>query len=412
MLKHTRELLIEIAHAIRKNIYAFIIITFFSLPLIGKLFHLENYSFFELLGQKEEIIDNKFSIESFNNKTFQKKFEKKLGYSLTWTNIYIKNFNTIMFYVFNKSYGDENTLVIGKDKYIFGTNYFKTYMSDLRYDEIQVEKMQQTINDLKLLQDYLKKRNKLLILTIAPNKAVICMDKIPVRYLKYNKYKRADKDYYVFMKILNESGLNYVNTRDYLNQIKSKEALFEKDDVSWSFYAAFVIAQKVIEKINHLEDYTIQQLQIDKIIKHKTPSPTSLSADLLNIYFIPKDYNYEELILKKNTIASDKKLAVIGGCFNDKIVTILSEANSFSNIENYNAYSIISPDDIKYSIVHSNAYPNHSVSEEDKTMTSKELMPSLLKNDIIIIDLNESFLLHIFLDVYIPEMKKYLKENP
>lgn len=519
MFNIIKDIFNKLAQMNKKNVYVFIIILFFLLPITGILFPLQNYDLFNLAGEREKIDNPKFSIKSYNEKNFQKQFEKKLGYSLLLTNLYIKNFNTVMFYVFNKSYADNGILIIGKDKCIFGTHYFAFYMSDLRYRKIETEKMQQTINDFKIFQDYLKRKNKLLIVLVTPNKTVFYKDYLPNRYQKNDNNRREDKDYYVFKKMLKKSGLNYVDSRDYLNQIKNKNELFEKDDLSWSYPTAFVITQKIIDKINLLTDYNIKPLKINKVIKHDEIRPKSFAADLLNIFNTPKGYSYKEVVPIQNIKGSKKKLAIIGGCYTDKVVPILSSANTFNGIENYNAASIMYINNINYGISHSNDYKNdptqencrmtehdqvmknifttiqnsanlhspienydmskmtpfnkikydiyyrndykHRITndipptqnvfqtilnsanlfnddekyntsclsclkkvrycvdnykninlEENETTDINHLMEKILKNDIIVVDFNESFILHDFLDTYVPAMKKYMKENP
>lgn len=396
----------------QKNIFIFLIILFFSLPLISKGMHLENNPLFQILGNNQENILPKFSLKSFNNKSFQKQFENNLGYSLPWTNLYIKNFNTIMFYIFNKSYSEDGSLIIGKNKYIFGTHYFTFYMNDLRYKPIQAQEMMNTIDDFKLLQNYLKRKNKTLIIMVTPNKAAFYSEYLPDRYVKFNKYKRADKDYYVFMKILKDSGLNYVNTRDYLNQLKDKNDIFEKDNVTWSLPTAFIFTQKLIDKINSITGNNIERLKLEKIIEHETPNPKSLPSQLLNIFYFPKEYSYQEVIPLKHKNTSNLKLGILGGCFTYEVVDLLNSANTFDTIESYNADSIQTINDIKYNVYHIHTYPKYKLNEEHKITDINHLMKNLLKNDVIVVDFNESFLLHLYLKTFIPEIKKYMKENP
>lgn len=387
-----------------KNIYVFFIVLFFLLPLIGKLLPLKNNSLFQILGNNQENVVPKFSLKSFNNKSFQNQFEHSLGYSLNWTNLYIKNFNTIMFYLFNKSYSDDSCTVIGKNKYLFSTHYFMYYKSDLRYEPIQTEEIEQTINDFKLFQEYLKRKHKLLILTVTPNKVVYYNKYLPEKYKVNSKYQRTDKDYYVFMKALKNSNLNYIDSRDYLKQVKGN--IFEQGDVTWSFPTAFLFAQKLIDKINILTEDNVDPLRSKKVILKNEPSSDNDSIQLLNIFYLPKEYKYQEVIPVKNTNASSKKLAIVGGCFTNKVVPMLNSANVFSYIENYNADSIRTINHIKYEVY------KVGNSKQTKYTDINHLMQNILKNDIIIVDFNESFLIHIYLKDYLPEMKKYMKEHP
>lgn len=387
-----------------KNIYVFFIALFFLLPLIGKLLPLKTNSIFQILGNNQENVTPKFSLKSFNNKSFQNQFEQNLGYSLNWTNLYIKNFNTVMFYLFNKSYSDDSCTIIGKNRYIFSTHYLMFYTSDLRYKPIQTKEMEQTINDFKLFQEYLKRKNKLLILTVTPNKVAFYNKYLPERYKVNRKYQRTDKDYYIFIKALKNSGLNYVNTRDYLKQIKGN--IFEQDDVTWSLPTAFIVTQKLIDKINNLTEDKIEPLRLKKVISRNEANPDSLPVELLNIFFLPKEYKYQEVIPIRNVNASSKKLAIVGGCFTDKVIPMLVSANAFNHIENYNADSIRTINHIKYKVYQSDN------SKQTKITDLNHLMQNILKNDIIIVDFNESFLIHIYLKDYLPEMKKYIKEHP
>ncbi len=395
----------------KKSLCIFLICLFFLMPILTSFFPLKNYKIFWILGIRTDNIQPSLSISSLCDKTYQKDVEKLFSDSMTWNKLYIKTFNTAMFYLFNKSYSDESRLVIGKNKYIFGREYFAEYVQDSRFKKLDKDKLDETIQSLSDIQKYLSKKNKLMILLIAPSKAPLCMDYLPARYYKFNQHLYKDAEYRYFYENIKNTNIKYINVVNYIEEINKKHKVFEDDDVVWSTYTTYFISNKLIDMINNSQISTaIPQVKIKSIKLIQGTEKSNLSTDLLNIFALPKTYKYTKVTPAESKTPSNLKMAIIGGCFTDKLIYMLMEASVFKEIEHYSTNSLAERNnEVKYEVF--SIDKNNNLQIEEKYVKIENFASKVTENEVVILDFNQSFILHKSLDVFMPQMLEYLKKN-
>ncbi|MCI5146437.1 MAG: hypothetical protein D3923_13145 [Candidatus Electrothrix sp. AR3] len=191
--------------------------------------------------------------------------------------------NQINFSLFreSKSYGD--SLVVGKDNWLFEKSYLKEINEERVFN---TERMKSKISRLKQLQHILKAKKIYFLLLIAPSKATVYSEFIPQRYLK-NGPRQETVNYTKTKQLLDKNEINYLDGHDFFLQHKKDAAydLFVKGGTHWSYYGASLFSKEVIRKIQNDTKLPIGTLSYQSIQADYNPQDTDRDlADLLNVF--------------------------------------------------------------------------------------------------------------------------------
>lgn len=378
----------------RKEKFMVIVFIFmFCMPLLTMFLPLEKINVFNILGEKINYIFPRFSIKSYMDKSYQKQFENWFNQKIEWNAIYIKMFNSLYFALFDKSYSSNGNLIIGKDKYLYERAYISSLFFPNPYGDVKyishVENINNTLNkqskDLKEIQDYLKSQGKTFIFVITPSKADFNGDKIPNRF-EVNDITYQDFLHKTFIKALEKNSVNYVDTPNYLKSHSEGKPVYATGGIHWNDRGKFLATQTIIDKINKISNYNLEQAKIQKSYDNKFPQNEDRDlVTLLNIFYLPKNYNVETLIYEPTKKASPNiKVKVVGGSFSSGFCDGLTLSHTFKNID---YYFYITKKLITY-----RDYLRQDVIEDATIQDVDKNVKKAIDTDILILELNDSLI--------------------
>lgn len=149
---------------------------------------------------------------------FTQWFVKKNGFR----NFFIRLDNQINFSFFreSKAYGD--SIVVGKDNWLFEKSYIKEMNGE---QPVNINRMESKISRLKQLQNILESRGIYFLLVIAPSKATIYNEFIAQRHIKMHPVRETG-NYIKIKNLLDSNGINYLDGHSFFLQNK-KDAPYD-----------------------------------------------------------------------------------------------------------------------------------------------------------------------------------------
>ncbi|MGL4986580.1 MAG: alginate O-acetyltransferase AlgX-related protein [Treponemataceae bacterium] len=147
--------------------------------------------------------------------------------------------NEINFKILKKIGNDR--AVIGKDNWLFHTNFSDFLKTNL----VDKKTAMQFAQQIKNRADWCKKNGIEFIFLIAPDKHNVYPEMYP--FERPAGITRMDQ----FMKAMDELGVEYIYSRDYLIENKKNfdHPLYFETDTHWNQTAAYLTYQKILEKI-------------------------------------------------------------------------------------------------------------------------------------------------------------------
>ncbi|CAK8721303.1 hypothetical protein KKHLCK_10550 [Candidatus Electrothrix laxa] len=210
---------------------------------------------------------------------FTQWFVKKNGFR----NFFIRLDNQINFSFFreSKAYGD--SIVVGKDNWLFEKSYIKEMNGE---QPVNINRMESKISRLKQLQNILESRGIYFLLVIAPSKATIYNEFIAQRHIKMHPVRETG-NYIKIKNLLDSNGINYLDGHSFFLQNK-KDApydLFVKGGTHWSYYGASLFSKDLISKIQKDTNLPLGTLSYQDIKADYNPQGTDRDlAELLNVF--------------------------------------------------------------------------------------------------------------------------------
>lgn len=357
-----------------KNLPCLMVILIFCLPMI---FWISNKKIEPLAGVTINYKKPKISFKAYNDKTYQRAFENYFNGSLSFNNFEIRLFNTVYYYLFEKSYSSKGIIIIGKNKWLHSQEYIDIYLNNKAIPSIDIIKFSK---NLKEIQEYFKANNKIFIVLITPSKAVFCHETIPNRYFIFKKNDNYFANYNLIINQLLKKNINLVDEPTELR--KKGMTPFVKGGIHQDDEGRFFAANLLIDEINQNSNKKIEKLTAKKINnENKAYNEDADYAMLLNLLNFPHRYPVKTYILNKNR-PSNLNLDFIGGSFCFGIAEILNRANKFKHMNIYN-YFIAS----KYVF---NNYNSPTIVEASNPQQNTK---NILKSDVIVLEINEEVLM-------------------
>lgn len=245
----------------RKLKLARIIFGFFLILLL--LPYLQNTIRFikvpELKGYFVKAEKTEFSIDSWLNGSFQEKQEKYINENFGYRNALIRLYNQLSFDIFKSV--KINDVVVGKDNYLFQQNYIDAYLGT---NFQGFEKISTRMEKLKFIQEEFKKKNKTVLLVIAPGKASFYPEYLP-DYV--TKEQNKPTNYGVVVQEIAKNKIEAIDFSRYFLEQKSKSpySLYPKHGIHWSFYGMTLALDSLLHKIEKLRGISMSQLYWDEL---------------------------------------------------------------------------------------------------------------------------------------------------
>lgn len=196
----------------------------------------------KLIGDHFDLVD-KYSNQNFGFRPFYVRLRNQFDYTL-----------------FSKSHAQ--SVIIGKDGYLFEEQYIKSYLG---LDFIGQDSINQRVTKLKYVQDELERQGKLVLVVIAPGKGYFYPEYIPDAYGK----KVGKNNYEGHVQAFKRENINYIDFNDLFvkNKNKSKGVLYPKTGIHWSQYGMYNSLDSIISYIEHKNNIDLKDIEINRNVK-------------------------------------------------------------------------------------------------------------------------------------------------
>lgn len=267
---------------------------------------------------------------------YQSGLETWINQNFPFRSWLIKCYSQFMYSVMKESVND--TILVGKDGYLFGTDYVTTLHYSL--NEGERERYREYAENLKTIQDELEKRGKSFFYILSPNKAEAYSSELPYAY-RLNGDSTAGNRHEVITEYFNQYGIHYYDTTETIQKIQREGSYepFTKNGSHWTGYAA---ARSISDMLDAFEAQTGNSYLPPQIEASTGSSPSEEDGDvelaqLLNLFWTaPEQYTQLQLHynIPPNYIAP--KVYVVGTSFSGQIGLRMGSAD-YGVLTNYRA---------------------------------------------------------------------------
>ena len=354
-----------------------IIMVMLCLPVLLKVLPI-GYEAVSLSGMHADAPKPALSVAAFTSGVYQKEATAYFNQNFALRGEYVRLTNQLYYDLFKKSYMYKDTLLIGKNRYV----YEKYYLDDYTEERVATTELQALVRDLELVQKRFEQYGKPFVLVITPSKARTLPDFVPTAYRKF-----MDNDnlpYNQFVALLQESQLNFVDGQQITNDARcsSERILFTKGGTHWNSYCVSLTLNEVFKNLNARYSMSIPliepaELRVDR-------KPVGLDTDIYDLLNIMDKPSYEALhTVWKPVAGTQDKLSIglIGGSFSWGMIDVLDE-----NV-------LLGPSDVYFYYRLGHAHFENHQREERKIVTelsAEQWQEEFLSHDIIILELNSS----------------------
>lgn len=282
-----------------------------SLPLLQRLYPLIHIK--ELNGKYEMGLRPNLNKESWLSCDFQKQYDKYINDNIGFRPIFIRIHNQIYYSIFSTSAAESITL--GKDGYIYETNYINAYIG---LDYIGDKEIKIKFEKLKKLQDTLKSLNKEIIIVLAPSKASFYPEYIPDKFLIKPKKK---SNYEETTKQLSKTNLPYIDFSKWFRSMKETSLcpLMNRNGIHWTRYGEVLAMDSLIKYVSKQTSINLPRIKYNSLIKSDNAKFTDNDiSQTMNLFYVKKDLNLVYPNISIDSSNSDKKKPrslVIGDSF-------------------------------------------------------------------------------------------------
>jgi hypothetical protein len=287
---------------IKKIIYiAFIILLF--VPLMQKGFKI--FPEKPLMGDFYSKTDTVFTLPTWFNGHYHIQKEAFIDENFGGRNFFIRLNNQVLFSLFGIS--KANNVIVGKENYLFGLDYIKSFMGK---DFIGDDKIEKNVNDLSLINDELRKHSKILLIIITPNKCYYYSEYLPD---KYNS-PGTQTNYKSYTNALSKSNIFFIDFHSWFMEQKSKTnyLLFPKTGIHWSNYSASLAADSTVKYLRNKTNLDLSGFSIEKIeTTNVARNPDQDIEDGSNLLFKIKKPEFAYPVIKPDSNSKKKLKAFV-----------------------------------------------------------------------------------------------------
>lgn len=234
--------------------------------------------------------------------TAQQQFEKDLMAQSVARTYLLRFRNQYQYSLFNR--------INAKDIYIYNDQYFRFYVPDLN-EELNFKGQEPVDNTIKAMQSLMHQLGDSvpIITIIPPAKMHYYKELLPA----IHKTNSIHTNYQYILNGLKENNMPFIDFNQYFLENKSeKPAIFAREGIHWTHYAATVASDSLIRFISQLKGVKYDAFEFSTIYNNGFNVDDLDLALLRNILVKPKDDNLRDVVVKP--IKNEKRLnAVIIG---------------------------------------------------------------------------------------------------
>lgn len=249
-------------------------------------------------------LEGSFTTVNYETITFKNWFDgnyqvgadQYLNQEFGFRNLFIRLYNQIRFSFFNKT--NTQSVVIGKDNYIYEYGYILAYNGQECLGEKAIN---DTVSQLKHLQDTLFSLGKHLLVVFAPSKVRTYPEYISD---SLNHDPNRNTNYKFFKRAFENQGVNFLDFNPIFLDKKEKSSylLFPKLGVHWSRLEAVRAYDTILKRLSYLSGKNLPNVNVESIeSKNELESPDDDAINSMNLFFYPKhpDMGYPIISINK-----------------------------------------------------------------------------------------------------------------
>lgn len=230
------------------------------------------------MGSFELASKPKLTFDSWISGEFQIQFEKYMNDNIGCRPFFVRIKNQIYFSLFNKSSGN---IVVGKENQLYEKGYINSFYGQ---DFIGRDSLRIFANQVKIIQNRFKEKNKTLVVVLAPSKARFYSEFIPIN----DNYKRVSiSNYEVLRNEMDLQKLDYVDFNAWFLTMKDtcNCPLFPQHGIHWSNYGSYLALDSLNKYIGLHLGRKLSKIKILSNVLSKYPEGEDYDLGyLLNIF--------------------------------------------------------------------------------------------------------------------------------
>ncbi|MCU0848079.1 MAG: hypothetical protein MUD12_09355 [Spirochaetes bacterium] len=186
------------------------------------------------------------NIANWASGEYQKEYEKYWGDVFGFRGFLIKFINQIYYSFFNKSYMNDQSIIIGKNNQLYEKGYINEYT--INTELMSDESLDALAGDIRTVQKKFNSRGIGFMVLITPNKAYTYPEFIPDQFKRKN---HGIRNYDRIMKKLHDSGVSYLDAQDLLLKKKDRlqVPLFSRGGIHWNELGLYYVLNPLMEII-------------------------------------------------------------------------------------------------------------------------------------------------------------------
>lgn len=311
----------KLVNEVKKNykmmfILIFMVVIF--LPHIRAAIYMGKDS--KLAGVVEEIPKPTYTLKSYLKGEYQQNYDNYYAQNFSCRRTIIRSYNQLRYDLF-----DKGSSIIGKEDYLFSEPYIEEYLG--LDEEVTQEYLDNLIENLKVIKQKCKEKNKEMYIIITPSKADYLSEYIPDKYYKMQDKERA-RCYDILTKEFQNLDIKYFDSYKFLKESQITEPVFYKAGIHWSYVAAANSLSEFVKYINNTSNLDLKEFKVNGSEKASEPyhDEDKDIYNLLNIFKgnIEEEY-YEPILNFETTEKPDKKMFMQGGSFSWTILEYMKK---------------------------------------------------------------------------------------
>ena len=234
--------------------------------------------------------------------------KEKFGFRST----FIRINNQIDFSFFRKARA--NSVVIGKENYLFEENYIKAYYGQ---DFLGEDSIRSLMSSLRDIQESLESRNKSFLLIFAAGKGSFFPEYFPKDWLDSNRV--GTTNHKTMVKIAQEMNLNLIDFNTYFAEKKGRTPypLYPQYGIHWSHYGVCLVIDSLIKRLEYMRGIDMPGFSWSEIRLEQPHDYDYDIGDGLNLLFRLPSYTmaYPKLKLEEKSGQTKPSLLMVADSY-------------------------------------------------------------------------------------------------
>lgn len=275
-----------------KKFLFFILMAVMWVPLLNTVFRFSTEN--KLGGAYNPILKPAFTQKDWLEGVYQEQAEKYLNDTMGFHRSLVRLNNQFNYSMFQRT---DIYREVGKDGYLFETDYFKALQGTDYLGEDSIHKL---VSMTRFVADTLGKQGIHLIFVLAPSKARFMPENLPDHVQRLPKVV-CNMD--IFKKEFAAQGIPFTDFNSWLISMKNKSPypLYPKTGVHWGHYGAALAMDSLMRFMEKIEGKDMPELTIESVEQPDTlRSPDNDIVEAMNLIWEPPYYPMTYPVFKVN----------------------------------------------------------------------------------------------------------------